>query len=60
MVLFPIVALGISTLFENYQWTLEALLGIALVLTGNVLIVMSREQMVRLYQRFRPASRGVL
>ena len=38
-VLFPIVALSISTVFEGYQWTLPALFGIALVVAGNVLIV---------------------
>ena len=40
-VLFPVIALGISTLFEDYQWTLRALFGIALVLLGNY-IVLSR------------------
>ncbi len=38
-VLFPIVALSISTIFEGYQWTLPALLGIALVVAGNVLMI---------------------
>ncbi|UTW09827.1 DMT family transporter [Pseudomonas benzenivorans] len=54
MVLFPIVALGISTLFENYQWTLESLIGITLVFTGNALILVSREQLRRLCQWLRP------
>ncbi|WP_426417903.1 DMT family transporter [Aestuariirhabdus sp. LZHN29] len=60
MVLFPIVALGISTAFEGYQWSLEALLGVALVFAGNVLILMSREQLARLYQRVRPMGRSAL
>jgi len=34
-VLFPVIALGLSTLFEDYQWTLRALFGFALVLLGN-------------------------
>lgn len=34
-VLFPIVALLISTLFENYQWTIQAGIGIALIVAGN-------------------------
>ena len=38
-VLFPIVALSISTVFEGYQWSLPALFGIVLVVAGNVLIV---------------------
>tara|TARA_R110002095_G_scaffold216222_1_gene212573 strand:+ start:926 stop:1840 length:915 start_codon:yes stop_codon:yes gene_type:complete len=52
MVLFPIVALGISTLFEGYQWTLEALLGVSLVILGNVLMLMSAERWSRLFCRF--------
>lgn len=51
MVLFPIVALGISTLFEGYQWTLEALLGVSLVMLGNVLMLMSAERWSRLFCR---------
>ena len=38
-VLFPIVALALSTAFEDYQWTLAAAAGIALTLLGNVLIL---------------------
>ncbi len=53
MVLFPIVALGISTLFEGYRWSPEAVIGVALVFTGNVLIVVSREQLERLARLFR-------
>ena len=40
-VLFPVIALGLSTLFEDYQWTLRALFGFALVLLGNY-VVLSR------------------
>jgi len=42
MVLFPLVALGISTLFEGYQWTLISVAGVALVLLGNVIIIMPK------------------
>jgi drug/metabolite transporter (DMT)-like permease len=38
-VVVPIVALGISTLFEGYQWTAAAVLGIILTLIGNGLIL---------------------
>ena len=34
-VLFPIIALGISTLFEGYRWTAVAMVGVALILSGN-------------------------
>ncbi len=33
--LFPIVALLISSVFESYQWSLYAVAGLALVLAGN-------------------------
>ena len=38
-VLFPIVALAVSTLVEDYRWTLPAILGAALALAGNVLVL---------------------
>jgi drug/metabolite transporter (DMT)-like permease len=38
-VLFPIVALAVSTAFEGYAWTPLAILGVALALTGNVLVL---------------------
>ncbi|MBC8507088.1 MAG: EamA family transporter [Chloroflexi bacterium] len=41
--LFPIIALGISTLFEGYQWNGLALLGTVLVLAGNFLVLFWRK-----------------
>lgn len=41
-VLFPIVALAISTWREDYHWTPPAAAGVALVLLGNVLVLMRR------------------
>lgn len=41
-VLFPIVALGISTVFEGYQWTLPGMLGLAAILAGNVLVMQKK------------------
>lgn len=38
-VLFPIVALAISTVVEGYQWTALAALGVAFALAGNVLVL---------------------
>jgi drug/metabolite transporter (DMT)-like permease len=38
-VLFPIVALIISTLFEGYHWTALALAGVVLTLAGNLLVL---------------------
>jgi drug/metabolite transporter (DMT)-like permease len=41
-VLVPVVALVISTLFEDYRWTLTAALGVALVLGGNAIVLTAR------------------
>jgi len=38
-VLFPVIALGLSTIFENYQWSLRAVFGFALVLLGNYIVL---------------------
>ena len=38
-VMYPVVALLVSTFAENYQWTIIAVLGLAAVLIGNVLIL---------------------
>lgn len=40
--LFPIVALGISTVVEDYRWSVSAVLGVALILAGNLLIIKRR------------------
>lgn len=45
-VLFPIVALIISTLFEGYVWTPEAFIGMGLVVAGNVIAMTNREKML--------------
>lgn len=37
-VLFPIVALSLSTVFEGYHWTGMGLIGLALTLLGNLVI----------------------
>ena len=42
--LFPVVALGISTVFEDYRWTAHGLIGMGLILAGN-LMVLSRPGM---------------
>lgn len=52
MILFPIVALGISTLFENYHWTGEALLGVALILAGNLLVIVPTGQIKKVFRTF--------
>jgi drug/metabolite transporter (DMT)-like permease len=41
-VLIPVIAMGFSTLFENYRWSIEAALGGLLVLTGLYLAMRAR------------------
>lgn len=41
-VMFPVVALAISTVVEGYQWTPTALSGVALTLLGNVMMFWRR------------------
>jgi len=42
-VAFPLVALGISTVMEDYRWTSYAAVGIALIVFGNVLVLSKRK-----------------
>ena len=41
-VLFPLVALSISTLFEGHRWTPLAGAGVVLVLSGNLILLLRR------------------
>ena len=43
-VLFPVVALAISTFIENYQWSVLAVLGISLTVVGNWLALRRTKQ----------------
>lgn len=38
-VLFPVVALTLSTFFEGYQWTISTVLGVMLIIAGNTLVL---------------------
>lgn len=40
--LFPIIALSISTVFEGYQWHREAIIGLIFILCGNFLMFAPR------------------
>lgn len=52
-VLFPIVALNVSAIFEDYHWSAMALCGLALVMLGNVLVFRRKPVVV-------PAGQGAL
>lgn len=38
-VMFPVVALAVSTVFEGYRWTIPAAIGLVAVLGGIVLVL---------------------
>lgn len=38
-IIFPIIALMLSSIFEDYQWTMVKFFGIGLILIGNVVIL---------------------
>ena len=48
--LFPIVALLISTIWEDYRWTPEAAAGIVLILAGNAMMVQKRWHLPKLFK----------
>ena len=45
-VLFPLIALGLSTIFEDYQWSVGAIVGMVLVLFGNVLVLSRKRRQI--------------
>jgi len=44
---FPIIALLLSTFFEEYTWSLFALLGVALITAGNFLMLKKAHEPVK-------------
>ena len=43
-VLFPVIALSLSTLFEGYRWSLTAAAGVLITLIGNVLVLKQQKK----------------
>lgn len=39
MVLFPVVAIALSTAFEGYRWTPFGMVGVACILAGNLIVL---------------------
>lgn len=44
-VMFPVVALAVSTALEGYRWTLPAFIGLMAVLAGNLLVLRAPKKM---------------
>ena len=51
--LMPIIALVLSTLFEGYRWSVNALAGVTLVLMGNLIILTPQSTYRRVMARFK-------
>jgi len=47
-VLFPLIALGLSTVFEGYQWSATAIIGMVLVLFGNILVLSRKRRQINI------------
>jgi drug/metabolite transporter (DMT)-like permease len=56
LLLMPIIALILSTLFEGYRWNANALVGVSLVLTGNLIILTPQNTLHRFMNRYRNES----
>ena len=56
-VLFPIVALALSTWFEDYEWQNRALVGVGLILIGNA-IVLSRPGLISRLKALSPRGKN--
>jgi drug/metabolite transporter (DMT)-like permease len=52
MLMMPIIALFISTAFEGYHWIPSAVIGVALVLAGNLIILTPQSIYDRIMVRF--------
>lgn len=55
-VLFPIVALALSTLFEGYRWHWTGILGLGLAILGNVVMFAPLQGFVRTAGPIRPRA----
>ncbi|MFC1857644.1 DMT family transporter [Thermodesulfobacteriota bacterium] len=51
--LMPIIALILSTMFEGYCWTANALAGVALVLAGNLILLTPQSTYRRIMRYFK-------
>jgi drug/metabolite transporter (DMT)-like permease len=51
--LMPVVALILSTFFEDYQWSLNTGLGVFIVLFGNLIILTPANTLIRAYQHIK-------
>jgi len=51
MLLIPVLALLLSTIFEGYHWRMNNVSGIVLVLIGNLVILTRPRTVLRVFRR---------
>ena len=52
--LMPVIALLLSTLFEDFRWTANTAFGVVIVLVGNLFILTPAETLTRGYRKIKP------
>lgn len=58
--LFPIVALAISTVWEGYQWTTSAVVGVGLIMLGNIWMLQKKKTPISTRRLFAHSKEKVL
>jgi len=56
IVLFPIVAVALSSMFEGFIWTPNIILGFLLVLIGNAIALTSAEKLIALRAKVKKTT----
>ncbi|MCV6587846.1 MAG: DMT family transporter [Marinobacterium sp.] len=59
LVITPVIALTLSSLFENYSWTLPALLGLITISAGNIVLLRPENRTVSLKQQMVKSWRAI-
>jgi len=58
IVLFPIVAVCLSSMFENFIWTRYVILGFVMVLMGNAIVLTPKEKIFQLFAAVRSTRKN--
>jgi drug/metabolite transporter (DMT)-like permease len=59
VVLFPVVAVTLSMIFEGFVWQVSTVIGFVLVLTGNVIVLTPIDKIRALIGDGKPVEQGV-
>ena len=56
LLVMPIIALILSTMFEGYHWTINSFMGVAFVLSGNLIILTPQSTYLRIISHFKEGT----